>query len=517
MDCFSSLPSLALCIIHHKVVETGGLRNALALEAASKQLRALFSSATRFRHDVVVHGVALPCGRRNAHPRLVAERALAAAAARYASPRSHSFWGWLAANGPRVDCLVLTELELGNVPWLLWLRDQPGATLARVLIVEALPTVSLVPLAGMSNLVRLRWDNVGDSAGARHRLAVPGPGDLSDSLEAITTLPALKSLTLCESTALQEHNVNIGNLARCFSSLSPLSSLTSLTELQLLGLCYLASLDFLPSLGPHLSALNLTDAIGVGSLTPVSTLAGLTALTIHTFLCSNGNGGLAALGALGHTLRRLDLEGITMLDGQGLRSALGPMRGVLKELRMVSCMVQAGDMQAAVDELCALTKLELDLVGRMGSSLQFLSPLTALELLDITGSTAESLEPIGGLSALRQLNLGRAFHVSSLQPLSSLSALQQLSIQDGFCLCSLEPLRALGALRHLSIPELGRVSSLEPLSALTGLQRLVLGSGRLVRSLAPLRALTGLRQLKLEDFPRADQATLVGLQAAAKQ
>jgi hypothetical protein len=59
MDALSRLPTALLAAIRHQVHLAGGLRSALAREAASKQLRPLFKNTTCFRQDV--HQVVLPC------------------------------------------------------------------------------------------------------------------------------------------------------------------------------------------------------------------------------------------------------------------------------------------------------------------------------------------------------------------------------------------------------------------------------------------------------------------------
>jgi hypothetical protein len=90
MDALSRLPTVLLAAIHHQVHLAGGMRSALALEAASKQLRQLFKDSTRFQQEVSA-----------AH---VPASALQDAGS--------SFWRWVAAHGHRVDCLAFKMLPV---------------------------------------------------------------------------------------------------------------------------------------------------------------------------------------------------------------------------------------------------------------------------------------------------------------------------------------------------------------------------------------------------------------------
>ncbi len=162
------------------------------------------------------------------------------------------------------------------------------------------------------------------------------------------------------------------------------------------------------------------------------------------------------------------------------------------------------------DLLRDLTALELlNLSGTDVSDLAPLASLTALQSLYLSGTDVSDLAPLASLTALQSLNL-RTTQVSDLAPLASLAALQSLNLTNTK-VSDLAPLASLTALQSLDL-SFTQVGDLAPLASLTALQSLYL-PGTDVSDLAPLASLTGLRALNLVDTQVSDLAPLASLTA----
>jgi hypothetical protein len=499
MDGFSTLPNEVLSTIHALVFRSGGLRSALALEAASKQLRSTFRNHSRFQGPVEMRNLHLACGRQHG---VVTRRQLAGlAAAERASPHSVSFWRWIAGNGRRLDHLVLPALRLTDLPFPLSLRDQPGVADARAVTAQAIVSTTLQPLAGLDNLVSLQYSPI--------QLRCPGvpvvqsyEDCVSNCRISYTRTPRVSTISMLPALeALVIGTPSVVTAGPGPNSLTILSSLTALTQLSLINLIDVSSLDFLTAgLCSRLQCVELCF-LPLSSLAPVTRLTSLRTLFLGHFI--DLDGGLAPLAALSHTLKCLQLGHVDCWRNQGLQP-LTALRHMLEDLTIHGWMVLSGEVQAVVSQLTALTHLEVRVrtqdapaysTDSMCSDLEFLGPLSNLVSLHVQCTDAvETLAPVGALTALQDLELYNAASVSSLAPLSMLRALQRLKLQ----------------------PVGPMVSSLEPLTALTGLQGLHLAGGQGVSDVAPLQHLTSsLQNLRLDGFPRIPQPVLRALQLPA--
>jgi hypothetical protein len=493
----SSLPTPVLCIIHQMVFKAGGLRSALSLEAASKELCTLLRANTRFPGSEVT------------------------LASRWPATDCHiaTFWTFVAAHGHRLDRLELKEGPCWSSGWfrLPPLSVQEGVGRARSVAVSECSSRS--PLEGLAGLPNL------------HHVSCYIPAESSRALHILEGLTTLQSLTVdgCQST----------------SSLQALPRLTGLTRLELCHLPGLMALGRQPCHAANLQALTLDGLSAVTTLAPISTLTRLTSLTLRSF-CNlhtvNGVNGLAPLGYL-QSLQRLSMEKLWATHGSYDLSPLTSLR-TLHTLAVTSCSIDnlwpiaplgctlqelhlsdGHDIHevAAIGALPSLRVLRLNRMGRNLTNMGALSPLSNLEALHIgdTFGQLSSLEGIGDLAASLQHLQCEAHGLSSLAPLSVLSSLQtlglqyldrvrdlgpighlpalrQLLISQGcWGISSLEPLGSLGWLTELSLSWMPGVSSLQPLCQLRSLQRLCLEHMGPVRSLEPLTALTGLRDLIL--------------------
>jgi hypothetical protein len=130
MDLLSSLPLGVLGIVHHMVIEAGGLQGALALEATSKQLQQLCRAHVRFQQEVLVTCDEIP------------------------DLAGSSFWDWLETHGSRVDRLALHDLDLALLPGPLF--EQPGVAEVGVVSLEGCAVEqSFQPLRGLANLEQM--------------------------------------------------------------------------------------------------------------------------------------------------------------------------------------------------------------------------------------------------------------------------------------------------------------------------------------------------------------------------
>jgi hypothetical protein len=476
----SSLPTPVLCIIHNLVIQAGGIRSALSLEAASKELCTLLRANTRFRDFKVPLGRGPP------------DRCRAA------------FWRFVAAHGHRLDRLELHEQHCWRTPsatssgnCLPPLSVQEGVRGARSVAVPDCSSCStLEALAGLPNL---------------HHLSCCIDQDSSRALDDLEQLTALQSLALD------------GHCSQ--SSLPALPRLTALTRLQLCHLPRLTTLDLQTCHAANLQALDLCNLGALTTLAPIYSLTRLTSLSLertHTGLHVNE---LAALGCL-QNLRRLSLYRLWPPEGHGASltsvGALSPLTSLevlnitpMSFGHLVSSLEGIGDLAASLqrlqcnaygisnlDPLSVLRSLQtldlyhLDQVSELGR----IGHLPSLRQLRIShGWHISSLAPLRWLDSVQELNLEYLTKVRSLQPIGSLSALQQLRLLGLHMVSSLQPLSQLRySLQLLRLEGMGAVSSLEPLSQLRSLQRLYLGRVGAVSSLQPLTQLPSLQRLCLE-------------------
>jgi hypothetical protein len=495
----SSLPTPVLCIIHQLVFQAGGLRSALSLEAASKEL------CTLLRANTHLPGSEVTLARWPATDRWIA-----------------AFWTFVAAHGHRLDRVKLEEgpcwpSASSRLPPL---SVQKGVSSARsVTVLECSSVSTLVVLAGLPNLHHLSCSITAESSRALH------------ALEGLTTLQSL----------------TVGG-RQSTSSLQSLPRLTGLTRLELCHLPRLTALERHPCHAANLQALTLDGLSAVTTLAPISSLTRLTSLTLRNFSNWNtveGLNGLAPLGCL-QSLQHLSMEKLRATHGSYDLSPLTSLRS-LHTLLVTSCSINnlwpiaplgctlqelhltpgGHDIHevAAIGALPSLRVLWLHWTGGNLTNMGALSPLTNLEALhigaygqlsiletssDLTASLQRmqydyahgisSLAPLSVLSSLHTLSLQYLGRVSDLGPIGHLPALRQLRLHAGQGVCSLQPLGSLGCLTGLSLSCLPDVSSLQPLSQLSSLQRLCLYEMDAVRSLEPLSALTGLRGLALHSL-----------------
>jgi hypothetical protein len=239
------------------------LRNALALEATSKQLRSLLHSNARFTEVVVAdsqHTVSSP---------------------------GSSFWLWIAAHGCRTGRLVLRDLELRHSTPLL--SAQPGVLQASSVVASAAVVATLEPLSGLVNLAEVVVQDAApdaadpaDAAGAASAGTDASASASAVSLEPLAGLPALESIEL-RWPALRTQGY------------APLCRVTGLKRLDITSHLEDASaLEGLSGLSTHLTSAILSGFPAATSLAPLSTLTALQAMTLDGFPS------VASLAALTH-------------------------------------------------------------------------------------------------------------------------------------------------------------------------------------------------------------------------
>jgi hypothetical protein len=484
------LPIPVLSILHRRVLQTGGLTDALALEAASKTLRAYLLGCARFQQEVVV------------------QRAIPSS---LPDTGSSSFWAWIAAHGHRVDRLTFDGLALDTLHGRL--SEQAGVAAVGALGVGCSNVPHLQRLEGACNLEQLRCSGTSRTAssnilqplttcrrlkqlGISRMRQVSSLGHLDsltaltqlglDSLRRVTNLDPLTALTALSQlelanlpgvTSLQPlakltplTQLTVREL-RHTDNLAALTTLTTMADLALDGLDAISSsgLECLSSLRHTLKVLKLANLPAVGTLDPVQLLTSLTCIRLASL--SELRQGLGPLTCL-RLLRRLGacrvgtgghgeldlrpLSSMTSLRALELSYCsipsllpIVPLRSTLQELVAVACSLQPEDMQGAISVQRALKTLTLT---TKCSSLVFLNGLTSLRQLCITcGRTVEGLGPIGKLTALQVLLIYEAAQVSSLVPLGGLPALQQLHLHGFLSLSDLGPLGGLSGLSRISL------------------------------------------------------------------
>ena len=261
---------------------------------------------------------------------------------------------------------------------------------------------------------------------------------------------------------------------------SPLGELTQLEQLQLV-----CSSDRAALLEMDLSFLeNLTELRSLSITVHCSRSADY--LTMITDLSP-----LAGL----EKLQSLSLDGLTDVED------LSPLAG-LTELETLSLRGAEYDPRA----------VSYDVIGPV-SDLSPLAGLTRLKSLSLLGlQTAQSLEPLGGLTSLQELYLcTRLESGDALEPLGALTDLQILELHASqygigsatdpptdMPAISLEPLASLRNLTRLHLTCKIAAGDLSPLGGLTGLETLTVDSNNYdvpVTDLSPLGSLSNLTEL----------------------
>ena len=285
-------------------------------------------------------------------------------------------------------------------------------------------------------------------------------GNPIDDVSELSNLSALASLDLS------------------FTHMTDLSSLSGLTKLTKLSLSnnYIVDISPLSSLTALVELdLSLNQIVDI---TPLSNLTRLKTLNLgrnnlydykrrQDFLSSTYHGsrglkpGYFSLTPLANLTRleRLNLSGNGALDQDSHVYGNAPL----------------AHMSNDVDVLSNLRSLvELDLSGGNLYNLSFLSGLTRLRTLDLSGSyRLQNLTPLAGLTALRVLKLNST-DITDLAPISALTDLEVLELKWISDLENLQPLSSLTALTQLIVRTLSGVQQLSPLSSLTNLEILEL-------------------------------------------
>ena len=163
----------------------------------------------------------------------------------------------------------------------------------------------------------------------------------------------------------------------------------------------------------------------------------------------------------------------------------------ITELSVTEEMQDLSDLQY----FTGLTALTLE--SHPGTDLQFLSKMTKLERLNLSGTTvgADILPMIGAMSQLRELNLANC-GLSTLAGLENLQNLQILNLTSN-SVSDLQPLAGNTSLQELNLQQ-NAVTSFAPLAGLTELTRLDLSSN-LLTNLSGVTSCTKLQYLDVAD------------------
>jgi Leucine-rich repeat (LRR) protein len=138
-----------------------------------------------------------------------------------------------------------------------------------------------------------------------------------------------------------------------------------------------------------------------------------------------------------------------------------------------------------------------------------LKGLTALQELSLANTKVADIGPLKGLTGLQELDLS-ATKVADIAPVTGLAALHALGL-SGTHVADIEPLKGLAALQELDLSAT-KVAHIEPLKGLVALQELNLSATK-VADLAPLRGLAALHALGLSATSVADVEPLKSLAA----
>jgi hypothetical protein len=125
-----------------------------------------------------------------------------------------------------------------------------------------------------------------------------------------------------------------------------------------------------------------------------------------------------------------------------------------------------------------------------------------LESLQILGCSAESLDPVGGLSNLHYLRLALCSRLTGIGFLSHMTRLEEMYIQSCRGFRDLTPLASLPGLRKVVLEDMGDIESLAPLASMPSLEWFsLIGRSRLLGGdLSPIQQCHRLKHLTLPPY-----------------
>ena len=171
----------------------------------------------------------------------------------------------------------------------------------------------------------------------------------------------------------------------------------------------------------------------------------------------------------------------------------------LSDLRHLLYLEELSLTNRKIEDLSFLTGMtrlkQLDLSGcTISADLSILSTLPALEHLTMRGCSISSLSFLEGAPALKQLDLS-SNAIGNLSVLSTIPTLQTLDLSDN-AVSDLKPLSGLTELTELDLAE-NVLADLSPIAACTKLTSLDVSENKLT-GLAAVRSLTALASLRAE-------------------
>lgn len=136
---------------------------------------------------------------------------------------------------------------------------------------------------------------------------------------------------------------------------------------------------------------------------------------------------------------------------------------------------------------------ELSLKGNAIDNIGMIDAFERLELIDLSDNQLTNIQPLGKLSGLKTVLLQKN-EISRLEPLNANEALWKLNLSQNL-VKDLAPLAKLGKLKHLVLDK-NPLRSLQPLSSLTSLSFLSVAETE-TKDITPLAGLTELKFLNL--------------------
>jgi hypothetical protein len=214
-------------------------------------------------------------------------------------------------------------------------------------------------------------------------------------------------------------------------------------------------------------------------------------------------------------------EGLSRAAGDGpvepnfarIPNVAPTLAGIPRDARFVAVEGRAGDLT----QLLEFHQLEGLWIGHAGADeLEFISTLRGLQGLVVWQLTAQAVDPLASLLALRHLVLPMASKVRALTPLASLTQLEALHLGELRYVTDLSPLGGLTGLCDLvlfgGLYSKLQVASLAPLSNLQRLEYLFVASLRVKdNALSPIAKLRHLRYMSMPNvFPVEQCAAVAG-------
>ncbi len=345
-----------------------------------------------------------------------------------------------------LQVLMMKQIDISGIAGLTDLEPLAKLSALKTVSVANTAVTDLMPLRNLNQLEEL------DISGTKvisleplrysnHIRSLKMKKTAITTLDVLSGLPALEILdfsnTIIDSLQPLAGLTALKDLRFSDTRVSDLEPLSGLTNLEVMYFTHTPVANLNPLKNLKLLSLVFFDNTGVKSLDVFENIP-----NIKKIYCDNTK--IDPDQALKFMLKHPDVD--LVFESDALAKWWGNMQGDWKK---VFNLYRKLDNSPSTEQLHHLITLDsLDISGRMAiTSLDPVSKLTRLRILDCASTSVSSLEPLKGLMEITRINAANT-KISSVQPLSGLTKLSILTI-DHTSVSDISPLKSLNKLTFI--------------------------------------------------------------------